>query len=121
METCRLRRDEIDEAAIMEEGYSKYNRYIYPQKVGSTGSSFIVKISGDTFFKRKLQDGNSGSLGRYEELDGTLDDLAEVMCYTLAKNLGEVPVLDGSGQQIQKPLVGCAEYRLASYTTKNGE
>lgn len=96
-------------------GYPIYP-YILPS---SQGSSFTYKISDDWFFKRKLQDGNAPALilsqhhfnKSYNELQGSFDDLAEVICYILAKN-----IID---KKTNEPIVKVAEYKLATYTDKD--
>ena len=97
-------------------GYPKY-----PETLSSSvGSSYTYKLSDDIFFKRKQQDGNGLAQDtilslhhynkNYDELCGSLDDLAEVICYVLAKKL--------INPKTGEPLINVAEYELATFTDK---
>ena len=121
-EMCKYRRKEIDEARILVN-----SDYAYPKKIpAKDGTSSAVWIDKDTVFKRKLQDGNhslnfhSTHHHVYDEFEGTFDDLAEVISYRIAKNLGtrQKVMYDGSVKEV--PLVDVAEYDLAIYTNKEG-
>lgn len=118
------RRERLDFSEIQ---WSKDNpidlrgRPTYPITIPSShGSSYTYKISKDWFFKRKLQDGNSPQsvfsqhhqVQAYNELSGSLDDLGEVLCYILAKNIKN----STSGE----PIVSVSEYKLASYLDEKG-
>lgn len=94
---------------------------VYPILMSSSqGSSFTYKISNEWFFKRKLQDGGNPleilsqhhHSQAYNELSGSFDDLAEVLCYFLAQGMID--------SKTGKPLVDVCEYRLATYCDKEG-
>lgn len=93
---------------------------IYPRVLPSSqGTSYTYQISDDWFFKRKLQDGNNPAQifsqhhhkKTYDELSGSFDDLAEVICYILAKNI----INPTTGEKI----IDVAEYKLATFTDEN--
>lgn len=122
-------RKELDEAKIIYECYDKPISQKYPKMLASKdGSSMIFKTDESTFFKRKSGDGNmthdqdfvSQHHFYYDELLGTFDDLAEVLCYKLAKNMGTTFKTDNEGNVVEVPLIDCAEYQLATYTNKQG-
>ncbi len=112
------RRDDFDFAEIQTSKNNPVVRGIptYPYLMPSNkGTSFTYKLAPDLFFKRKLQDGGISSSFRsssYNELCGTFDDLAEVISYFLAKELID--------PQTGKNIVEVPEYRLATFTDKNG-
>ena len=127
MEIAKYRRDEYEyfKCAYNQTGYT-----VYPKKVAVTaGSSQAVWLDKDTLFKRKQQDGNHSinwedEIGMhhfiYQEEKGSFDDLAEVICYKLAKRLGTRQKVCNNGEVKTVPLVDCAEYRLAVYTDSKG-
>ncbi len=128
MEICKYRREDLDYGRIRED--SRYAGKTYPKKLPVVdGHSTSYQISDEWFFKRKQQDGNyylSSSVHSqhhfiYEESVGSFDDLAEVLCYTLAKNMGTRIKTDNSGNQVVVPLIDCAEYKLATYLSETEE
>lgn len=95
---------------------------LYPLKISAReGSSYTFKMNNDWFFKRKLQDGNHMAMediisqhhyGKvYDEKSGSFDDLAEVFCYEIAKNI--------INRKTGKQIIPIAEYKLAKYTDEN--
>ncbi len=109
---CEIQRDKNN--PIDSKGYPIYP-FVLPS---SHGSSYTYKLSNDLFFKRKQQDGNNPAAifsqhhhnKQYNELSGSFDDLAEVICYILAKNM----ISPKTGE----PIIKVAEYALATYTDK---
>jgi len=107
---CEIQRDKNN--PIDSRGYPLYP-FVLPS---SHGSSYTRKINKDLYFKRKQQDGNNPAAifsqhhhnKQYNELAGTFDDLAEVICYILAKNI----ISPKTGE----PIIKTAEYALATYT-----
>lgn len=122
METCRWKRESFDYYTILNKYYDEPPHKRYPRRVASSGSSFLIMVDPKTFFKRKLQDGNqsldylSTHHVPYLEEFGTFDDIAEVLCSILAKNLGSEQITLAGGESVEIPLVDCAKYGLAMYT-----
>lgn len=111
---CEIKKDKNNKIA-------RNGELLYPFLLPSShGTSYTLKISDNLFFKRKQQDGNLPAQifsqhhfnKNYSELSGSLDDLSEVICYYLAKNLID--------PKTQKPLVEVAKYKLANYTDEEG-
>ena len=82
-------------------------------------------LDEDTIFKGKPADGNRGwnpvdSLHQhvYDEYAGSFDDLAEVMAYTLSKNMGTRTKTMYDGTKKEVPLVDVAYYDLAMMLDK---
>lgn len=111
---CEIQRDKNN--VIVKNGELLYP-YLLPS---SHGSSYTLKLSDNLFFKRKQQDGNLPATifsqhhfrRDYAELSGSLDDLAEVICYYLSKDMID--------PKTQMPLIKVANYKLASYTDEEG-
>ncbi len=118
------RRLDLDFNQIQREQAKQFgeaSKQLYPRVMPHTqGSSYTYQISSELFFKRKQQDGNTPReiLSQhhynkaYNELVGSFDDLSEVVCYVLAKNI--------ISPQTGKPIVDVAKYALASYTDSEG-
>ena len=112
----RIGRVDFDEAEIMVA-----SDYKYPKKISvKDGSSMSYWLDNNTIFKGKPADGNRGwnpvdSLHHhvYDEYAGSFDDLAEVMAYTLAKNMGTRTKTMYDGTKKEVPLVDVAYYDLA--------
>lgn len=123
MEICKYYRREYDYSKIRYESMLNPQKGSYPKYVpAKDGSSNSFWMNPNQLFKRKLQDGNftlnfhSGHHFRYEEQVGSFDDLAEVLSYTIAKNLGTRVKTDNNGNSFEAPVVDCAKYELATFT-----
>ncbi len=128
MELCKYRREEYDYSDIK---FRTLNDPIkYPKKLNvKEGHSTCYQLSQEWFFKRKQQDGNYYLTNNihsqhhfiYNEEVGSFDDLAEVLCYVLAKNMGTRTKYDRNGNPTEVPVVDVTEYRLAEYTAEGDE
>ena len=123
MEISKYYRREYDYSKIRYESMMNPQAGSFPKVVpAKDGSSTSFWLNPNQLFKRKLQDGNftlnfhSGHHFRYDEQLGSFDDLAEVLSYTIAKNLGTRVKTDNNGNTYEAPVVNCAEYELATFT-----
>ncbi|MBQ9786384.1 MAG: hypothetical protein IJW25_02845, partial [Clostridia bacterium] len=131
MEISKYRRHEFDYGEIKWQAMQ--NGQNYPKALSvDKGHSTLYQFSPDYFFKRKQQDGNHGLHSEgygihsqhhfvYDEIIGSFDDLAEVMCCKIANKLGTTQKTNYLGQKYEAPVVDTAKYFLAVYKNKDGD
>lgn len=115
--------------SVYRENISFYD-YSKIRIISATDGTSNTVFLEDTnqFFKECVQDGNKTARWQMDqgahtfvpvEEAGSFDDYAEVLCYYLAKNLGQRQITDYTGETKLVPLVNCARYQLAVYSDKN--
>lgn len=125
MQICKYDRDTYDELKIKDKCYGLPHDQQYPRRVANSGTSSIIMVAPNLFFKRKQQDGTlvfgnySMHHAVYQEEYGSFDDVAEVICYNICKNLGTRKITTNDGQIKEVPMINCAKYRLAEFITED--